>query len=197
MPAMPSSAAQFELRALRAEDGEAWLNFFDHEAFADNPRWASCYCQFPTVDHATMVWKDRSAEQNRERACQRIAAGQQHGLVALAQGRVVGWCHAGPWTEATIMDDSQPEPLAAQLGAITCFVVAPPWRGVGVATALLDAACEALQQSGCVAVDAWTEPDAADVAAMHSGPLALYQRAGFAKLREVDGRWLMRRLLAP
>lgn len=192
---MPGHA--FEVRALQRGDAEAWLNFFDHEAFADNPRWAGCYCQFPTTAHTTIVWKDQSAELNRERACQRIATGQQRGVVAMAQGRVVGWCHAGPWTESTIMDDSQPEPLAARLGAISCFVVAPPWRGVGVATALLDAACEALRHAGSVAVDAWTQPEAADVAAMHTGPLALYERAGFVKLREVDGRWVMRKPLAP
>jgi GNAT superfamily N-acetyltransferase len=185
----------FQIEPMGAGHREAWLNFFDHEAFADNPRWAGCYCQYPTTDHATVVWKDRTAEQNRERACQRIAAGQQHGVVALAQGRVVGWCHAGPWAEATIMDDRVAEPLAAQLGAICCFVVAPPWRGVGVARALLDGACAQLRAAGCVAVDAWTQPGAADVAAMHTGPLALYERAGFAKLREVDGRWVMRKTL--
>ncbi|MBK7617225.1 MAG: GNAT family N-acetyltransferase [Burkholderiales bacterium] len=194
---MTARPSPFEVRVLLPGDAEAWLNFFDHEAFADNPRWASCYCQFPTTAHATIVWKDQTAEGNRERACQRIAAGQQRGVVAFAQGRVVGWCHAGPWTEATIMDDSQPEPLAERLGAITCFVVAPTWRGVGVAKALLDAACEALRLAGCVAVDAWTQLDAPNLAAMHTGPLALYERAGFAKLREVDGRWVMRKPLTP
>ena len=69
--------------------------------------------------------------------------------------------------------------------------------GVGVAKALLDAACEALRLAGCVAVDAWTQLDAPNLAAMHTGPLALYERAGFAKLREVDGRWVMRKPLTP
>jgi GNAT superfamily N-acetyltransferase len=192
----PLQRPPFQIEAMRPQHRDAWLRFFDHEAFADNPRWASCYCQYPTIDHAVVVWKDRTAGQNRERACQRIAAGQQRGLLALAQGRVVGWCHAGPWAEATLMDDETPEPLAARLGAITCFVVAPPWRGVGVATALLEAACEALRQDGCRAVDAWARPGAADAAALHTGPLSMYQRAGFLKLRELDGAWLMRRSLA-
>lgn len=188
-------SAPFQIEPMGPGHREAWLNFFDHEAFADNPRWAGCYCQYPTTDHATVVWKELPADQNRERACQRIAAGLQRGVVALAQGRVVGWCHAGPWMEATIMDDTQPEPLAAQLGAITCFVVAPSWRGMGVASALLDGACAQLKAAGCSAVDAWTEPDATDVAAMHTGPLELYERAGFARLREVDGRWVVRKVL--
>ena len=30
---------------------------------------------------------------------------------------------------------------------------------------------------------------------MHTGPRALYESLGFERLREVDGRWVMRRRL--
>ena len=186
----------FTVRALVPADGAAWLHFFDHEAFADNPRWAGCFCQFPSVDHSQEDWKSRSAQANRERACTRLASGAQTGVVAEHGGRIVGWCHAGPWRECTIMDDA-PEPLADRLGAIACFVVAPAWRGRGVARALLAEACRALAAQGCVAVDAWTSPDADNVQAMHTGPRTLYEAMGFERLREVQGQWLMRRWLPP
>lgn len=189
------SDTAFTVRPLTPAAGEAWLHFFDHEAFADNPRWASCYCQFPTADHAHQDWRTRSAADNRDRACQRLSSGDQTGVIAEAGGRVIGWCHAGPWQAATIMDEA-PEPLAAQLGAITCFVVAPAWRGRGVATALLDAACAMLRAQGCVAVDAWARPDGADPQALHTGPLSMYERAGFVALRDMDGQRLLRRTLA-
>ena len=194
---MTPSSADFLVRPLQPALGEAWLQFFDHVAFADNPRWASCYCQFPTIDHDTVRWADRGAAENRDRACQRIAQGREQGMLALdsASGAVVGWCHAGPWRATTIMDEA-PEPLADRLGAITCFVVAPAWRGRGVATALLEGACQALRAAGCVAVDAWARPAAADPAALHTGPMSMYQAAGFVPLREADGAWLMRRALA-
>jgi GNAT superfamily N-acetyltransferase len=192
---MSPDAPAFTVRPLAAAQGEAWLHFFDDVAFADNPRWASCYCQFPVADHAAKPWQARDAAENRASACQRIAAGTQHGVIAEAAGRVIGWCHAGPWQAMSIMDDETPEPLAERLGAITCFVVAPAWRGRGVATALLDAACAVLRGQGLVAVDAWARADAADPAALHTGPLSMYQRAGFQTLREVDGALLLRRLL--
>lgn len=184
----------FAVQPMSPAQGEAWLHFFDHVAFADHPRWASCYCQFPSFDHDHQDWQASTAQDNRARACQRIASGQQTGAVALADGAVIGWCHAGAWRDCRIMDDA-PEPLADRLGAITCFVVAPAWRGRGVATALLAQACAQLQAQGFEAVDAWADPAAADAAAMHTGPLSMFEAAGFVPLRQVDGRWLMRRPL--
>ena len=61
----------------------------------------------------------------------------QTGVVAESGGQVVGWCHVGPWQACTIMDDRSPEPLAPRLAAVSCFVIAPAWRGRGVARALL------------------------------------------------------------
>jgi hypothetical protein len=42
-----------------------WLAFFDHDAFADNPRWSSCYCCFHLAPHTTQGWRERSAADNR------------------------------------------------------------------------------------------------------------------------------------
>ena len=190
-----AAADDFRVRALQPGDAPAWLHFFDHVAFADNPRWAGCYCQYPTVDHTQEDWAGRSAQTNRERACHRLASGEQTGVVAESGGQVVGWCHVGPWQACTIMDDRSPEPLAPRLAAVSCFVIAPAWRGRGVARALLTEACRLLQARGFEAVDGWTSPEATTVQDMHTGPRALYESLGFERLREVDGRWVMRRRL--
>ena len=54
----------------------------------------------------------------------------------------------------------------------------------------------AAAEPGFEAVDAWADPAAADAAASHTGPMSMYTAAGFTPLRQVDGRWLMRRALA-
>ncbi|HJV71048.1 GNAT family N-acetyltransferase [Ideonella sp.] len=172
----------------------AWLDFFDHVAFADNPRWAGCYCQFPTADHQAIDWKDCSAADNRARACTRIGAGHQHGVVAVDEGgRVVGWCHAGPRADVTIWDDEGDPAGASRLGAITCFVVAPGWRGRGMSQALLRGACDQLAAEGFEAVQAWARPGETSPTANHAGSFTLYQRAGFTVWRDgVDGGVLLR-----
>lgn len=184
----PVADAAFVVEPMTPAHQAAWLHFFDHVAFADNPRWASCYCQFPTADHARVEWKTLTAADNRASACQRVAAGQQRGVVALdAQRQVVGWCNAGPWRSFTVLDDETPEPLADQLGAITCFVVAPAWRGRGVSQALLRGACDMLRGMGFEAVDAWTRPGETSPTANHTGSFTLYRRAGFSVWRDHVG----------
>ena len=64
-----------EIRPLTPERQADFLAYFEGDAFADNPRWAFCYCQFLHVDPSRVVWKDRSAAENRAAACERIDSG--------------------------------------------------------------------------------------------------------------------------
>jgi len=90
----------------------------------------------------------------------------------------------------------EPDPDAARLGQITCFVVARNHRRTGVARALLEAACDMLRQQGLAIAEAHPSRKAASDAANHYGPLALFQSAGFTAVRERDdGIVVMRRVL--
>lgn len=199
VPASPHLAAgDFRVEPMAPAHQAAWLHFFDQVAFADNPRWASCYCQFPTADHEAQPWKERSAADNRGNACQRIAAGEQHGVIALdGAGQVIGWCNAGPAKGMTIRDTSGPaEPDLDRLAAIACFIVAPAWRGRGVSQALLAGACVMLKSQGFTEVEGWTRPNVNSPTANHTGSFTLYQRAGFDIWREpVEDGVVMRRAL--
>lgn len=46
-----------------------FLAYFEGDAFADNPKWRSCFCQFLYVDHAKVNWQARTADENRAAAC--------------------------------------------------------------------------------------------------------------------------------
>lgn len=155
-----------------------FLAFFEGEAFADNPGWSSCYCQCFLVDHSSVSWKDRSAEENRAQACDFIRTDRMRGTLAYLDGRPVGWCHAGPWRLMTALHD-EPDPLSDKLGEITCFLVAAPYRGRGVATALLRAACEGLREQGLEIAEAYAKTHSKDAGANHHGPLSMYLAAGF------------------
>ncbi|MDQ2778060.1 MAG: GNAT family N-acetyltransferase [Pseudomonadota bacterium] len=190
--------AKIEVHPVSAERLADFLQFFDQEAFPDNPGWQSCYCQFALVDHAQVQWSERTLQQNRQAACARIPAGTMQGLLAYREGRPVGWCNAAPRTLLDAFAD-EPDPPghpATQVGQITCFVVAPAQRRSGVATALLQAACERFRQQGLAIVEAVTNPDAATDAQSHHGPVALFQAAGFEHQRdEEDGFIVMRKRL--
>jgi hypothetical protein len=74
--------APVDIRGLSPALLPDFLSFFDAEAFADNPRWAFCYCQFAYVDHDQVDWKARTAEVNRAAACERIGTERMQGYLA-------------------------------------------------------------------------------------------------------------------
>jgi ribosomal protein S18 acetylase RimI-like enzyme len=189
------SHASLTIRRLTPDLREDFLRFFEGAAFADNPKWRSCYCQFLYVDHAKVTWSARSADENRACACERIAGGRMQGLLAYRDGAVVGWCNAAP---RRLLDSftNEPDPDADGLGQITCFVVAREHRRSGVARALLDAACEMLREQGLWLAEANPSRNAATDAQNHFGPLSLYLAAGFSVVREgEEGHAIVRRAL--
>jgi ribosomal protein S18 acetylase RimI-like enzyme len=190
------SPAPLTIRPLTPELRDDFLRFFEGTAFADNPKWRSCYCQFLYVDHAKVTWTARTAQENRAQACERIACGRMQGLLAYRDNQVVGWCNAAP---RRLMDSfaDEPDPDAGRLGQITCFVVARDHRRTGVARTLLEAACEALREQGLSIAEANPSRRASTDAENHYGPLSLFLSAGFAVVRErEDGIVVMRRQLS-
>ncbi|GAB2583190.1 hypothetical protein GCM10027034_14150 [Ramlibacter solisilvae] len=179
------TATTIEIHPLSPARLADFMAFFEGEAFSDNPRWSSCYCQCFYEDHSKITWASRTAAQNRECASHRIADGEMQGLLAYNEGQVVGWCNAAPRQLLHALDA---EPLAnpGRVGTILCFLVAPSARGRGVASALLEAACEHLKAQGLHVAEANPRPSAKDSAENHFGPLAMYLAAGFTVVR-TDG----------
>ena len=184
-----------EIHRLTPARRDEFLGFFDHDAFADNPRWRHCYCHWLHADHEAVDWPRTTAEDNRAASSRMIDRGEMTGLLAYRDGRVIGWCNAAPFHAYAALADLA-EPDAAEVGAIVCFVVAQAARGQGVARALLEAACDALRDAGMTVAMAKPLRSAAGLAANHFGPLAMYLAAGFAIHRETaDGDVFVRRPL--
>jgi len=59
-----------------------WLAFFDRDAFADNPDWSGCYCQWFHADHRLRPWDERTPEENREASIKSIGSGHLQGYLA-------------------------------------------------------------------------------------------------------------------
>jgi hypothetical protein len=118
------------VRPLKPERLDDFLTFFDRDAFADNPDWASCYCQCYYIDHTKEKWSERTGEQNRAQACELARNGAMQGYLAYIDGKPVGGCNAAAWRLVKALHD-EPDPLSDKLGEIVCFVVAKPYRARG------------------------------------------------------------------
>ena len=184
------------VRPLKPHRLDDFLAFFDHEAFADNQDWSECYCQCYYIDHTKVKWSERTGEQNRAQACELAKSGAMQGYLAYIDDKPVGWCNAAPWKLVTALHD-EPDPDSSKLGEIICFIVAKPYRSRGVATTLLNAACEGLRAEGMTMVEAFARPEAKSDAESYHGPLSMYEAAGFTVHRKSDdgGVWLRKLLV--
>jgi ribosomal protein S18 acetylase RimI-like enzyme len=174
-----------------------YLSYFDHEAFVDNPHWASCYCQFYLTDHSQEDWEAKTAAENRQSAEERITSGKMSGYLARVDQKVAGWCHAAPKLSLPGLADEQEimTPQDAQIGAIVCFNVAPSYRGRGIASSLLQAACDGFHAHGLSFAEAYPRTQATSPASNYHGPLQMYLQAGFKAYRKFSTYQMVRKAL--
>jgi GNAT superfamily N-acetyltransferase len=168
------------------------LRFFDHDVFADNPGWASCYCMFHHVDRST--WVDRSASRNRADLAAGLRAGTTTAMVASVDGRLAGWCNASLRRSYPAHRDGSADD--DRVAAIVCLAVAPPYRGHGVARRLVDAAVEHLRDAGVVAIEAYPVRDPSEASAAYHGTVGMFTDAGFDLVSDDDNGITMRRSIA-
>lgn len=155
------------------------LRFFDHDAFADNPRWAACYCMFFHRDdpqaNGDLPWQE-----NREDLAGRLREQKTWGYLAYVDGKPAGWCNASLRSAFPTRRKGEGD---EETGVVACFVIAPPYRGHGVAKNLLNAALEGFRARGVKKVEAHPYLDTKDEYINYHGPLALYEQAGFKELQ--------------
>ncbi len=167
------------------------LAFFDHDAFADFPGWAACYCMAHHVEDEA-EFQVRSWQRNREDLVARINAGKTTGTLAYVDGKLAGWCNASARAEyphyARGTDDDT-------TGVVTCFVIAAPYRRHGLAKSLLDGAIDQFQRRGMSAVEAHCATVADNAAKAYRGTIPLYEAAGFTVVYPGEQTTVMRREL--
>lgn len=173
-----------------------YLAFFDHDAFADNPEWAGCYCacfHVPTAEE----WDRATPEENRGRICHLVQEGTHEGWLAYDGERPVGFCLAAPRAALPFarLRMGLPRDEAAGVGVLLCFVVAAGHRRQGVARGLLNAACEGFAARGLHRVEAYAKPEAEGDAAHFQGPPQMYLDAGFSEIGRFGGRIVLQKTL--
>ncbi len=171
-----------------------WLQLFDHDGFAGNPDWASCYCleshEPPASETPTLAWRDRRAAMEG-----RIRCGATYGYLAYVDGRVAGWVNASFRSEYGLfrqVDPGGPDPRSV-IG-VSCFVIAPPFRRHGVASALLDRVIADAPARGAKWIEGYPHNDRNDGDAGHfRGPRAMYEARGFRAIEVLEHYTVVRR----
>jgi ribosomal protein S18 acetylase RimI-like enzyme len=189
-----SQIAAVAIHPMTAERLDDWLRFFDHDAFADNPDWASCYCLEPHLP-ASPEQPERPWRETRVCMAERFASGTTFGYLAYVNGRVAGWVNASLRADYGLyrgVDPNGPEP--SSVIGVSCFVIAPPFRRHGVASALLDRVIADAPARGAAWIEAYPRntPDEND-AAYFRGARSMYDARGFKVVEMRDRDTVVRR----
>ena len=171
-----------------------WLRFFDHDAFPDNPDWASCYCLEPHVP-ATPELPERPWRETRGCVAERLRNGGTFGYLAYVDGRPAGWVNASFRSDYglyRLVDPNGPEPRTV-IG-VSCFVVAPPFRRHGIASVLLDRVIADAPARGASWIEGYphNEPQAGD-AGHFRGARSMYDARGFKPIEVRERDTVLRR----
>ena len=199
-----------EIRPLSAELIDDYFDFFNNRAFTDNPPWGGCYCigwQMTREENEEQVVK-RAQELGggaagmmaalRETVVRQITSGALRGYLAYADGMSIGWCNVND--RAALPDVSAtgfelPAPASGREKVVLCFEIAPGYRGMGVASALLERAASDAAREGYEVIEAFPRALAERDKWDYTGPLRLYEKAGFVQAGRRGDTLIMRRQL--
>jgi len=181
------------IHRVTAERISDWLSFFDRDAFAGNPGWASCYCLGPNVpapkDNPARPWREA-----RAMTAERLRCAATFGYLAYVDGKPAGWVNASKRSDYGLFGAVEDGgPAAETMIGVSCFVIAPPYRRHGVASALLDRVIADALSRGAAFIEAYphTRPEDGD-AGHFRGSRSRYEARGFKPATTVGNHTVMR-----
>ena len=171
-----------------------WETLFDHDGFAGNPDWASCYCLEPHIP-APPEMPERPWRQSRATMTNRLRDGRTYGYLAYVDSKAAGWVNASLRADYGFyagVDPAGPTPSSVIL--VSCYVIAPPYRRHGIASALLDRVIADAPARGASWIEAFPHNAPREGDAGHfRGPRAMYEARGFTPVLVRERDTLMRR----
>ena len=208
----------FEIKKLTPDLSKDYFDFFDNRAFSDGSPFAPCFCNAFNLSKERMkVELYQKAEEYgngfegwvralRESAERMVAAGEIQGYLVFDNGVSVGWCNAnerlnyyrtGEFDLHTPPEDEEAANCSGpgQVKAIVCFEISPDYRGKGIASMLLQRVCEDAKAEGFKYVEAYPVKDGGYMGMAFTGPMHMYEKAGFDVVEQKGEGFVMRKTL--
>ncbi|MGA2012200.1 MAG: GNAT family N-acetyltransferase [Solirubrobacteraceae bacterium] len=184
----------------RPLDASTWPDFAglaeDHHGV-----WDGCWCLGFHEEGRPHV---HTPQQRRALKEARVREGRAHAALVFDGARCAGWCQFGPTEELPRIKHQK----AYREGLrdlpdwrITCFFVGRSHRHRGVAEAALAGALAEIARLGGGSVESYPEDTTGRKVSgsfLHNGTVALFERHGFARSRQIGKhRWVVRRVVRP
>ena len=110
--------------------------------------------------------------------------------------KVIGWCNAADIDSYKgFVPDFARDNMCGKTISIVYFEIAPEYRGQGIASAFIEQVCVDAKAKGYVAVEGYAKVIEHRDEYDFTGPIHLYEKAGFSQIIEQNGVAVMRKLL--
>jgi len=146
-----------------------------------------CWCMWWRVPMGGRTWDAMKGEPNRSAFRKLVNTGGASGVLAFSGDEPVGWCAIGPRADFPRIDRSKAlvRAWSPSTWSLNCLYVPAPWRGRGVARALVIGAVELARLRGAGEVEAYPQslrPGERQAGAfVWTGVPSLYEPLGFRR----------------
>jgi predicted GNAT family acetyltransferase len=164
-----------DIKELRYELIEDWLDFFDTRAFADNEECRGCYCTslyYPKPEEYASP-----SNRRRDYAKWLIETGRMRGYMGYENGKVVGWVNVNDKSKYPRLRDIHND--EEKVLSIVCFLIEKKHRGKGIARKLLDRIIQDAKEKGYSILEAYPKKKAKSEYGSWNGPFEMFERSGF------------------
>ena len=190
------------IKKLTQELNKDYLDFFDNRAFSDGNPNGPCYCTSPNQDEETIKQMVSEFQANgvkntiRKYAVEMLNDRKINGYLAFDNRLSVGWCNAADIDSYSgFVPDFARENKCGKTISIVCFEIAPGYRGMGLASAFIERVCDDAKANGYIAVEGYAKMSVVRDEYDFTGPIRLYEKAGFTKIMKQNGQVIMRKVL--
>ena len=157
-------------------------DFYKVHCAVNDAAWCFCAAWWvPTWDN----FDQRQAMQNYQLRDRLFKDGEYDGYLLYVDGKPVGWCQVGPRDRLEKLTREYELAADPYTWAITCFLIAPSYRRMGLAEFMLSEIIADLKTRGARRLEAFPHRgETLGECGMWTGPEAIFRRAGFCVARD-------------
>ncbi len=176
---------------------ERWSDL--EKLFGKHGASGGCWCMWWRLKRSE--FEKQKGEENRKALKTIVDSGEIPGILAYANGEVVGWCSVAPRESYPTLERSRVLKRVDDkpVWSIVCFFVSKPFRHKGVTVALLKAAIKHVKEHGGKIVEGYpVEPKKGYTPDpfVYTGLASAFRKAGFAEvIRRSETRPIMRYMI--
>jgi len=184
---------EIRIEPLSEKNVSSFFTLMESVDFQATPHWSSCFCRFYYTTCSMNDWKSRSGITNKEEVIDAVKNNQMFGFLAFSNNRPIGWVNAADAGLLKRLDEVvKPYMIEKRYAATICFVIHNEFRGMKVATRLLEHAMLYFKNLGFDGMLAMPFDHPVDKQKEYRGSYSLYQKLGYVVIEEKDQVKLMK-----